>query len=113
MNVELIEEPWIRDNRIRCLNIPTYSLHGGSGRLWAAIMINGVDSWLIPEFCGYVVAVEIKLQEDGVRRRLLVASVYLLGDRTIFSPSKEMVESVDYCRSRNLELVVGCYQLSQ
>jgi hypothetical protein len=66
------------------LNIPGYILYsaGGKERPRACILARNMNIWMLPGFsCWDLVAVQVKYNEDGVERRLVVR----LGLRFIFS----------------------------
>jgi hypothetical protein len=107
----LIQELWYRENCIKGLNIPGYTLRsaGGTDRPRACILVGSMTSWMLPGFsCRGLVAVLVKYFEDGVERRLVVCSAYLLYDSKDPSPTKEFEELVRYCEDDHLYLIVGC-----
>jgi hypothetical protein len=65
----LIQEPWYRENCIKDLNIPGYTLYSAAGkdRPRACILVGSMTSWMLPEFsCRDLVAVLVKYFEDRV-----------------------------------------------
>ena len=73
----LIQEPWYREDRIRGLNIPGYTVGGIDGPRTCNPARN-MTTWILPGFSWrHLVAVLINYNEDGVERRLVVCSAYL------------------------------------
>jgi hypothetical protein len=71
IDMALIHEPWYRENCIRGLNIPGYTLYsaGGTDRPRACILVGSMTSWLLPGFsCRDLVAVLVKYLEDEMER---------------------------------------------
>jgi len=52
---------------------------------------------------------QVKYNEDGAERRLVVCSAYLSCDSEDPHPSKEFEELVRYGDSANIYLIIGCY----
>ena len=99
IDVALIQEPWYRGGCIRGLNIPGFSLFSVNGidRPRACILMRNETAWMLPEFsCRDLVAVLIKYDEEGVERRLVVCSAYLLYDSGDPPPSNEFKDLVRY-----------------
>jgi hypothetical protein len=107
----LVQEPWYREECIRGLNIPGYTLHSARGkeRPKASILARNLDARVLPGFsCRDLVAILIKYTEDGAERRLVTCSAYLPYDSEDLHPSRELEELVRYCENENLRLIVGC-----
>jgi hypothetical protein len=101
----LIQEPWYCENCIQCLNIPGYALYsaGRTDRPRASILVSSMTSWMLPGFsCRDLVAVLVKYFADGVERRLVVCSAYLLYDSEDPPPTKEFQELMQYCEDEHL-----------
>ena len=99
----LIQEPWNRDNCIRGITIPEYTLYsaGGKDKLRACILARNMDIWPLPRFSYRdLVAVQVKYMEDGVERRLVVCSAYLPYVSESPPPSRELEELVRSLRTR-------------
>jgi hypothetical protein len=111
IDVALIQEPWYRENCIRGLNLPGYTLFSAQGteRPQACILTQDKTAWMLPGFsCRDLVAVLMRYDEDGAERRLVVCSAYLPYDSEEPPPSKELEDLVRYCETEDLYLVVGC-----
>jgi hypothetical protein len=96
-----IQELWYRENCIKGLNIPGYTLYsaGGTDRPRACIPVGSMTSWMLPGFsCRDLVAVLVKCFEDGVERQLVVCSAYLPYDFEDPPPTKELRNSCDAVR---------------
>jgi len=107
----LIQEPRYREDCVRGLNIPGYTLYsvGGKDRPRACILARDTDIRMLPGFsCRDLVAVLVKYFEDGADRRLVVCSAYLSYDSEDRPPSRQLEELVRYCETENLYLIVGC-----
>jgi hypothetical protein len=107
----LIQEPWYRENCIKGLHIPGYTLYsaGGTDRPRACILVGSMTSWMLPGFsCRDLVAVSVKYFEDGVERQLVVCSAYLPYDSEDPPASNEFEELVQYCEDEHLYLIMGC-----
>jgi hypothetical protein len=110
IDMALIQEPWYRENCIRGLNIPGYSLYsaGGSDRPRASVLVRCASSWMLPGFSGGdLVAVMVRYLQDGTERRVVVCSAYQPYDSEDPPPSKVLEELVRYCEE-HLNLIVGC-----
>jgi hypothetical protein len=104
IDMALIQELWYREDCIRGLNIPGYTLYsvGGTDRPRACILVRNMNIWVLPGFsCKDLVAVLVKYVEDGAERWLLV-------DSEDPPPSRELEELVRYSQNENLYLIVGC-----
>ena len=111
IDMALIQKPWYRENCVRGLNIPGYTLYSaeGKGRPRACILARDMDIWMLPGFsCRDLVAVLVKYFEDGAERPLVARSAYLPYDSKDPPLSRELEELVRYCESENLYLIVGC-----
>jgi hypothetical protein len=76
----LIQEPWYRENCIKGLNTPGYTLYsaGGRDRARPYILAGSMTSWMLPGLsCKDLVADLVKHTEDGKERQLVVCSAYL------------------------------------
>ena len=74
IDMALIQEPWYREDCVRGLNIPGYTLYsaGGRDRPRACILARGMDIWMLPGFsCRDLVAVLVNYFGDGADRRLV------------------------------------------
>jgi hypothetical protein len=92
IDMALIQEPWYREDCIKGLNIPGYTLYsaGGPDRPRKCILVGSITSWMLPGFsCRDLVAVLVKYFEDGAERRLVVCSAYLPYDSEDPPPTKE------------------------
>jgi len=110
IDMALVQEPWYREDCIRGLNIPGYTLYSARGkeRHRACILARNMNAWVLPGFsCRDLVAILIKYIEDGAERQLVVCSAYLPYDSVDPRPSREMEELVQYCEDENLCLIVG------
>jgi hypothetical protein len=68
IDMALIQEPWYREDCIRGLNIPGYTLYsaGGKDRPRACILERNMNIWALPGFsCRDLAAVLVKYIEDG------------------------------------------------
>jgi hypothetical protein len=95
IDMALIQKPWCCENCIKGLNIPVYTLYfaGGTDRPRACILVDSMDSWMLPGFSGRdLVAVLVKYFEDGIERQLVVCSAYLPYDSEDPPPTKESEE---------------------
>jgi len=80
IDMALVQEPWYREDCIRGLNIPGYTLYSARGkeRPRACIFARNMNAWVLLGFsCRDLVAILIKYIEDGAERRLVVCSAYL------------------------------------
>ena len=83
IDMALVQEPWCREDCIRGLNVPGYTLYstGGKERPRACILARNMNAWGLPGFsCRDLVAILIKYIADGAERRLVVCYAYLLYD---------------------------------
>jgi hypothetical protein len=99
IDMALVQEPCYRENCIKGLNIPGYTLYyaGGTDRPRGCILMGSMTSWMLPGFsCRDLEAVLVKYFEDGVERRLVVCSAYLPYDSKDPPPTKEFEELVRY-----------------
>jgi hypothetical protein len=111
IDMAMIQEPWYRNDCVRSLNIPGYTLYssGEKGRPRACILARNMNIWVLPGFsCRDLVAVLVQYIEDGAEKRVVVCSVYLPYDSEEPSPSRELEELVRHCEKENLYLIVGC-----
>jgi len=111
MNVVLVQEPWYREDCIRGLTVPGYTLYfaGGKERPRACILARNRNACVLPDFsCRDLVAILMKYNEDAAERRLVVCSAYLPYDSEDRARSREMEVLVRYCEKENLSLTVGC-----
>ena len=89
-DVSLVQEPWCREDCIRGLTVPGYTLYsaGGKERPRACILARNTNEWVLPDFsCRDLVAILMKYIEDGAERRLVVCSAYLSYDSEDPPPS--------------------------
>ena len=110
-DMALEQEPWYRDDCIRGLTIPGYTLYSARGkeRTTGCILARIMNAWVLPEFsCRDLVALLIKCIEDGTEGQLVVCSASLQYDSEDLPPSREMEELIQYCENENLHLIVGC-----
>jgi len=80
IDMALVQETWYREDCIRGLNIPGYTLYsaGGKERPRACILARNLNTWGLLGFsCRDLVAILIKYIADGAERRLVVCSAYL------------------------------------
>jgi hypothetical protein len=111
IDMALIQEPWYRENCIRGLNIPGYTLYsaGGTDRPRAYILVGSMTSGMLPgSSCRGLVAVLVKYLEGDTDRRLVICSGYLPYDSEDPPPTKELEELVRYCEEEHLYLIIGC-----
>jgi len=111
IDMALVQKPWYREDHIRGLNIPGYTLYFARGkeRPRACILARNLNAWVLPGFsCRDLVVILIKYIEDGAERRLVTCSAYLPYDSEDLRPSREMEELVCDCENENLRLIVGC-----
>jgi len=98
IDMALVQEPWYREECIRGLNIPGYTLYsaGGKERPRACILARNMNAWGLPAFsCKKIVAILIKCVVDGAQRWLVVCSAYLPYDSEDPPPrSREFEELV-------------------
>ena len=83
IDIALVQEQWYREDCIRGLNIPRYTLYsaGKKERPRACILARNMNAWGLPGFpCKEIVANRIKYTTDGAERRLVVCSAYLQYD---------------------------------
>ena len=102
IDIALVQEPWYREDCIRGMNIPGYTIYYARGkeRPRACILARNMIAWVRPVFsCRDLVAIPIKYIEDGAQRRLVVCSAYLPYDSEDPAPKREMVELVRYCEN--------------
>jgi len=68
IDMALVQEPWYREDCIRGLNVPGYTLYsaGGKERPRACILARNMNAWGLPGFsCRDLVAILIKYIADG------------------------------------------------
>jgi len=102
-DVSLVQEPWCREDCIRGLTVPGYTLYSARGKEKprACILARNTNAWVLPDFsCRDLVAILMKYIEDGAERRLVVCSAYLPYDSEDPPPSREMEESCDTVRKK-------------
>ena len=111
IDMALVQEAWYREDCIRGLNLPGYTLYsaGGKERPRACILSRNMNTWMLPGFsCRDLVAILVKYNENGAEKRLVICSAYLPFDSEDPPPSRELEELVRYCESEDLYLIVGC-----
>jgi hypothetical protein len=111
IDMALIQEPCYRENCIRGLNIPGYTLYsaGGTDRPRACILAGSMTSWMLPGFSFRdLVAVSVTYFEGDMERWLVISSAYLPYDSEDPPPTKELEDLVHYCKEANLYLIIGC-----
>ena len=89
-DVALVQEPWYREDCIRGLTVPGYTLYseGRKERPRTCILARNTNAWVLPDFsCRDLVAILMKYIEDGAERRLVVCSAYLSYDSEDPPPS--------------------------
>ena len=107
----LVQEPWYREDCIRGLNIPRYTLYsaGGKERPRTCILARNMNVWVLLGFsCRDLVAIPVKYTVNGAERRLVICSVYLPYDSEAPPPSRELEKLMRYCEHEDLCLIVGC-----
>ena len=75
IDMVLVQEPWFREDCIRGLNIPAYTLYsaGGKERPRACTLARNMNAWVLSELsCMGLVAILTKFIEDGAERRLVI-----------------------------------------
>jgi len=90
VDVALVQEPWYREDCIRGLTVPGYTLYsaGGKERLRSCILARDMNAWVLLDYsCRDLVVIQMKYLEDGVERRLVVCSAYLPYDSENPPPS--------------------------
>jgi len=105
IDMALVQEPWYREDCIRGLNIPGYTLYsaGGKERPRACILARNINAWVLPGFsCRDLVAILVKYIEDEAERWLVVCSAYLPYDSEDPPQSRELEELVRYCENEDL-----------
>jgi hypothetical protein len=111
IDIALIQEPWYRENCIRGLNIPGYTLYsaGGTDRPRSCILVGDMTSWLLAGLSGRdLVAVLVKYLENGMERQAVICSTYLPYDVEDPPPTKELGALIRYCDGEHLHLIIGC-----
>jgi len=111
IDTALVQEPWYREDCIRGLNIPGYTLYyaGGKDRTRVCILARDMKAWMLPGFsCRDLVAVTVKCIEGGAERRPVVCSAYLPCHYVDPPLSSELEELFRYCENENIYLIVGC-----
>jgi len=92
IDIALVQEQWYREDCIRGLNIPRYTLYsaGRKERPRACILARNMNAWGLLGFSsGDLVAIVIKYIADGAERRLVVCSAYLpYGSKNASTPVK-------------------------
>jgi len=66
-----IQKPWYREDCIRGLKFPGYTLYsaGGKDRPRACILARNMNIWVLPGFsCSDLIAVLVKYNEDGAEK---------------------------------------------
>jgi len=104
VDVALVQEPWYREDCIRSLTVPGYTLYsvGGKERPRACILAWNSNAWELPDFsCRDLVAIQVKYLEVGAERRLVFCSAYLLYDSEDPPHHERWRNSCDTVRKRN------------
>ena len=71
-DVALVQEPWYREDSIRDLTVPGYTLYsaGGKERPRTCMFARKTNAWVMPDLsCRDLVAILMKNIEDGAERR--------------------------------------------
>ena len=116
--VVLIQEPWIFRNKICGFSLLTNCKILRKENIdkprTCIIHSNMVDAVMLEQFCNRDITVaKIVYREDGIRHEILVVSAYFPYDSLLSPPPKEIVEIVDYAKSKKLGLLIGCDANSQ
>ena len=93
IDMALVKAPWYREDCIRGLNIPGYTLHSARGkkRTIACVLARNMNAWALPGFpCRDLVAILIMYIEVRAEKRLVVYSPYLPYDSEDPPQSREM-----------------------
>lgn len=107
--ISLIQEPWVVCGSIRGL--------AGCGRPFrppaesnprACLTVKGLDATILPELCSRdLVAVEIGMDEAGMRRRMIISSAYFPHGED-GPPPHMVIKLLEFCERRNIPLIIGC-----
>ena len=96
-DVALVQEPWYREDCVRGLTEPGYTLYsaGGKESPRSSILTRNTNACVLPNFsCRDLVAILMKYVEDETESRLVVYSAYLPYDPEDHPPSRETEELV-------------------
>lgn len=115
MCIALLQEPHYSKGKVRGLSRENGEIFcakmDGKVKARTCIFISKdvtKDAILLPQFSGKditTVRVELKLKDRT--QILILSSIYLPYDSVKSPPSQEMVELVEYCEKRDLDLVIG------
>lgn len=111
LSIALVQEPWTNKNQIRGLcprNCKlVYSTSGERPR--TAILIGNEISFIpMTEFITKdLVAINVTIPTERGKQEAVIASAYFPGDQSDVPP-EEVTDLVNYCRQKNLQLLIGC-----
>jgi hypothetical protein len=110
-DVALIQEPWIYRGQIRGLTNSGGTIFSVApeGNARSCIYTrNHINALPLLELCSRDVTVVRMTYTCRGRWELIVASAYLPYDLDKLPPTKELRDVIDYCGSRNKQLIIGC-----
>jgi ribonuclease HI len=111
-DIALIQEPYIYNDKVRGFdsggNIVYYP---NDEKPRTCIYLNKNLKYIpLPEFCsGDETTIKLLLQEDaGNETEVIICSAYFPFDSTSPPPSETITNLVNYCKSNNKQLILGC-----
>lgn len=108
----LVQEPYIYNNQIKILNKHKFNIFSyiGPNKIRTCILTSkNCEVFTLRHLCtGDLTVVSLKIALQGCVRTMIIASCYLPSEENILPPSQELINLSDYCKSKNLPLIVGC-----
>lgn len=112
MSIFLIQEPYLFKSAIRGFNIRKFNLiqNYGPGKPRSCIVASkNCDIMPIRQYCtDDLVVAMLRVSINGSTRKIIVASGYMSPERESLPPSADVINLVNYCKTVNLPLLLGC-----
>ncbi|XP_037944483.1 uncharacterized protein LOC119677283 [Teleopsis dalmanni] len=108
LDILLIQEPWIVQNAIMGFgtSVATLFFPQAAGKIRTCIMVRkGIQCIQLPHLYSPDLTT-VRVGSDA--NTFIVASAYLPYDSTEPPPSQEVIRLMEYCRTKRLEIVIGC-----
>src|ERR1700712_8006 len=110
IDIALIQEPYILFNRVVGLkSIREQIIHSHQHGVRTCILAkNDIQLLMLSNFCSRdLTAVKLTLQMDNTTTEVIIASVYMPFDSPDPPQTNELMNLVDYCKLKKLQLIIG------
>ena len=109
--IALIQEPWINNNVVNGLGSCGKLFHSTSqDKIRTCIIIKGIHALFIPQVSTgdhTVIQARIPTEQDQ-DIQVVIGSIYMPYDSDDLPPSTEVVNILQFAKTRNMELLLGC-----